>query len=70
MHAVGESYRRAVLLAWALTGNDINRMPEDDEWEALIEFCKTHSEEIDTSGRKCLQAMCDKANEAILRGGK
>jgi hypothetical protein len=46
------------LIAWALTGHDINRPPEtDDELEALANFCDSHVAEVNAAGGVCLATL-------------
>ena len=46
------------LIAWALTGHDINRPPKtDDELAALAIFCESHAAEINAAGGACLATL-------------
>jgi hypothetical protein len=48
------------LMAWALTGHDLNRPPTTDaELEALVMFCDDHVEEIEAAGGACLAMLCE-----------
>jgi len=48
------------LIAWVLTGHDIDRPPQtDDELAALAIFCDSHAKEIEAAGGAIITTLCN-----------
>jgi hypothetical protein len=48
------------LIAWVLTGHEINRPPKtDDDLTALAMFCDSHVAEIEATGGVILTRLCE-----------